>query len=142
MRICKKKREWKLVTKSIVEMNKSCVISLRKGRYKGFGQVVNRSMNLEYYRIRDDYRALLYSAVRLLIKLRESGEVSLFKKHGDLLINSPFIRLLCIDNVLSKSGAFAAGTDGRKGLIDKEVDSFVYCKVEMLNQYDYDVKRV
>ena len=44
----KLKRDLKLVIKSILEINKSVLISLKKGRFKGFGEIEDRSMNLEF----------------------------------------------------------------------------------------------
>lgn len=79
-------------------------------------------MGLEFYHLRDEYRASLYSATRLLIRLRECGALEEVNQLQDLLLKSPFLRVLCIDNVLSNKGGFTPGLDGKKGLSDKEVE--------------------
>jgi len=81
----------------------------------------DRTMVLDFYHLRDEYRALLYSALRLLIRLREFGASEEVNQLQELLLNSPFIRVLCIDKVLSNKGGFTPGLDGKKGLSDKEV---------------------
>lgn len=140
----KNKWNWeiKLVSNSIMEMNKSVLISLRKGRYKAWGESRNRSSELEYYHLRDEYRALLYSALRLLIKLYEFGTWTQIRRLQYILLKSPFLRILCIDNVLSNKGGFTPGLDGKKGLSDKEVQWFVKSKFSELKKLCYDVKLV
>jgi RNA-directed DNA polymerase len=142
--MCKNKLNWEieLVTKGLVEMNKSCIISLRKGRYKAWGESENRSSDLEFYHLRDEYRALLYSALRLLIRLREFGEVRKALKLQRVLLYSPFLRILCIDNVLSNKGGFTPGLDGKKGLSDKDLEWFMKSSITELKKLSYDVKLV
>lgn len=70
-------------------------------------------MNLEFYHLRDEYRALLYSALRLLVRLREFGDEKEISTYYRLLLESPFIGVLCMDNVLSNKGGFTPGWEKR-----------------------------
>jgi hypothetical protein len=46
--------ETRLIVRSIVGLDKSLLISIKKGDLKDFGVKKDRSMSIEFYHIRDD----------------------------------------------------------------------------------------
>jgi RNA-directed DNA polymerase len=133
---------WINVKKFIMEANKRVKIRFRKGRFKSFGELENRSFDLEFYDFRDELRGVLYSSIKLLIELHKSDNGEKFIKLYDILINSAFVRFLCIDNTMHSKGALTRGIDGLRGLSDKEIGNLLHCRFETFFDYDYTVKRI
>ena len=135
-------KRFKLIVRMVMEINKSVSISLRKGRYKSFGEFKNRTMFYEFYKLRDEYRAVLYNCQKLLINLQISKNVELSHRLVKLLLESAFVRVLCVDKVLSNRGGFTPGLDKKRGISDHEFEIFINSKSSELTKINYDVKLV
>jgi RNA-directed DNA polymerase len=142
----KMNRDINLVVRALIRINKSCTISLTDGTLKGFGEKTDRSNSYSWYNIRDEWRGVLYSCQKLLCKYHKNGtdpNVKLFEYIVKQMMKSEALRILSIDEVLSKKGGFTAGPDGKKSLSNEDLLNFVKSDInQLLKIIDFNIRRV
>jgi len=139
-------RDIELIVKSSKRIDKSFAISLREGLLKGFGILMNSSNTTDYYRMRDNWKGMLYSMQRLLCRYCKGGveaNIEQFNYVVKLMLRLKFISILCVDKVLGNKGGFIAGVDGKDVLSDKKLSNFIQTDFNhLLDSGNFDIRRV
>lgn len=135
-------RDIKLITVNLRRVDKEVRVSIKKGRYKGYGSARKRNFCVTWYKQRDKYRGVLYSLQRLLASYYGKGGFKGVAMLCNAMLRSPMIRLLCVDKAMSGSGSLTPGPDGAKGLNDYYFVKFCLSNVGYLMSVNHDVKRV